>query len=57
MVVNRCFEGLEGRMGLNRMREFIPKAGKKMNERLNMLTIILQALMGLYDLLLHQSLL
>ena len=29
MVVNGCFEGLEGRMGMNRVREFIPKAGKK----------------------------
>ena len=28
MVVNSCFEGLEGRMGKNRVREFIPKAGK-----------------------------
>ena len=27
--MNSCFEGLEGRMGLNRVREFIPKAGKK----------------------------
>ena len=25
MVVNSCFEGLEGRMGLKRVREFIPK--------------------------------
>ena len=33
MVVNSCFEGLEGRMGLNRVREFIPKAEKKRNER------------------------
>ena len=33
MVVNNCFEDLEGRMGLNRVREFIPKAGKKRNER------------------------
>ena len=33
MVVNSCFEGLEGRMGLNRVREFIPKAGEKRNER------------------------
>ena len=32
-VVNSCFEGLEGRMGLNRVREFIPKAGKKRNKR------------------------
>ena len=29
VVVNSCFEGLEGRMGLNRVREFIPKAGKE----------------------------
>ena len=34
MVVNSCFEGLEGRMGINRVREFIRKAGKKKrNER------------------------
>ena len=33
MVVNSCFEGLEGRMGMNGVREFIPKARKKMNER------------------------
>ena len=33
MVVNCCFEGLEGRMGLNRVWEFIPKVGKKRNER------------------------
>jgi len=33
-VVNICFEGLEGRMGLIRVREFIPKAGKKRNERM-----------------------
>ena len=33
MVVNSCFEDLEGRMGLNRVREFIPKAAKKRNER------------------------
>ena len=33
MVVNSCFEGLEGRIGLNRVREFIPKGGeKKRNE-------------------------
>ena len=31
--MNRCFEGLEGRVGLNRVSEFIPKAGKKRNER------------------------
>ena len=33
MVVNSCYENLEGRIGLNRVREFIPKAGKKRNER------------------------
>ena len=33
MVLNSCFEGLEGRMGLNRVREFIAKLGKKRNER------------------------
>ena len=31
--MNSCFEGLEGRKGLNRVREFIPKAGKMRNER------------------------
>ena len=34
MVVNNCFEGLEGRMGLNRVRELILKVGKKRNERM-----------------------
>ena len=29
VVVNSCFESLEGRIGLNRVREFIPKVGKK----------------------------
>ena len=33
MVVNSCFEGMEGIMGLRRVWEFIPKAGKKRNER------------------------
>ena len=33
MVVNSCFEVLEGRMGLNRVREFIPNVGKMRNER------------------------
>ena len=33
VVVNSCFEGLEGRMGMNRVRELIPNAGKKRNER------------------------
>ena len=33
LVVNSGFEGLEGRIGSNRVREFIPKAGKKRNER------------------------
>ena len=32
LVVNSCFEELEGRMGLKRMWEFIPKAGKKKTE-------------------------
>ena len=31
--MNSCFEGLEERIGLNRVREFIPKVGKKRNER------------------------
>jgi len=29
VVVNCCFEDLERRMGLNRVREFIPKVGKR----------------------------
>ena len=33
MMMNSCFEDLEGRMGLNRVMEFIPKAGKKRHER------------------------
>ena len=33
MVVNSCLEDLEGRMRMNRVREFIPKVGKKRNER------------------------
>ena len=33
VVVNRCCEGLEGRMGLKRVWEFVPKTGKKRNER------------------------
>ena len=33
MVVNSCFESLEERMGLNRVREFISKVEKKRNER------------------------
>ena len=34
MVVNSCFDDLEGRVGLNRVREFVPEAGKKRNERM-----------------------
>ena len=33
MVVNSCFEDLEGRVGLKRVWEFLPKVGKKRNER------------------------
>ena len=33
MVVNNCFEDLKGRIGLKSVWEFIPKAGKKKNER------------------------
>ena len=33
MVVNSCFEGLEGGVGLKRAWEFVPKEGKKRNER------------------------
>ena len=42
VVVNYCFEGLEGRMGLNRVWEFIPKAGKKSEgEQLFMILVVL----------------
>ena len=34
MVGNSCFEDLEGRVGLKRVFEFVPKVGKKRNERL-----------------------
>ena len=33
MAVNSYFEDREGRMGLKRVWEFIPKAGKKRNKR------------------------
>ena len=29
MVVNNCFEDLEGRVGLKRVWEFVPEVGKK----------------------------
>ena len=35
MVVNSCFEDLEGGVGLKRVWEFVPEAGKKRNERVN----------------------
>ena len=31
MVVNCCFEDLEGIVGLRRVWEFVPKAGKRRN--------------------------
>ena len=34
MLVNGCFEDLEGRVGLKRVWEFAPKAGKWRNERM-----------------------
>ena len=33
MVVNSCFEDLEGGVGLKRVSEFVPEAGKKRNEK------------------------
>ena len=33
MVVNSCFEDLDGGVGLKRVWEFLPEAGKKKNER------------------------
>ena len=38
MVVNSCFEDLEGRVGLKRVWESVPKAGKKRNERVKVST-------------------
>ena len=34
MVVNSCFEDLEGTVGLKRVLEFVPEAGKNRNERM-----------------------
>ena len=31
--MNSCFEDLDGRVGLKRVWEFVPKAGKKRNEK------------------------
>ena len=36
MVVNGYFEDLEERLGLKRVWEFVPKEGKKRNERLKL---------------------
>ena len=33
MVVNRCFEDLERRVGFKREWDFVPEVGKKRNER------------------------
>ena len=33
VVVNSCFEDLEGRVEFKRVWEFVPKARKKRNER------------------------
>ena len=33
MVVNSCFEDVEGRVGLKRVWEFVPEVGKKRNKR------------------------
>ncbi len=33
MVVTSCFKDLEGGVGLKRVRDFVPEAGKKGNER------------------------
>ena len=33
VVVNGSFEDLEGRVGLKRVWEFVPKAGKKKNQK------------------------
>jgi len=35
IVVNGCFEDLEGGVGLKRVWEFVPETGKKSNERVN----------------------
>jgi len=36
VVLNSCFENLEGRVGLMRVWEFVPKVGKKRNERVKL---------------------
>ena len=36
MVVNSCFEHLEGAVGLKRAWEFVPEVGKEKNERVKM---------------------
>ncbi len=36
MVVNSCFKDLEGGVGLKKMREYVPEAGEKRNERVKM---------------------
>ncbi len=33
MVVNDCFKERDGAVGLMRVREFVPEAGEKRNER------------------------
>ena len=33
IVVNSCFEDVDGGVGLKRVWEFVPEAGKKRNER------------------------
>ena len=33
MVVNNCFEDLEGGVGFKRVWEYVPEEGKKRNER------------------------
>ena len=34
MVMNSCFEDLEGKVGLKRVWEIVPKVGKRKNERI-----------------------
>ena len=44
MVVNSCFEDLEGRVGLKRVWEFVPKVGEKRRLKEEQRYLILVAL-------------
>ena len=41
-MVNSCFEDLEGKVGLNKVCEFVPEAGKKWKERVKVNSLFWQ---------------